>query len=194
PDNSSAASHRTLRLSAVPLVAGLASACAMRVGPQTVPRDRFDYGAAVKRSWQEQLLVNLVRLRYLHTPVFLDVDQIVAQYTVNGTVGLSPGSAGAEGQGLPVAGATGTWTESPGITFTPMSGERFTQSLLRPVTPVNLLALAQIGWPVDAVFGVAVRAVNGLYAASRTTAFRRGGGPHVGGGGALFRHVPSHYG
>src|SRR4029453_2285192 len=177
PDNSSAASHRTLRLSAVPLVAVLAGACAMRVGPQTVPRDRFDYGAAVKRSWQEQLLVNLVRLRYLDTPVFLDVDQIVAQYTVNGTVGLSTGSVGAEGQGIPVASATGAWTESPVITFTPMSGERFTQSLLRPVSPANLLALAQIGWPVDAVFGVAVRAVNGLYAASRTAAFRRAEDP-----------------
>ena len=63
----------------------------MRVGPQTVPRDRFDYGAAVKRSWQEQLLVNLVRLRYLDTPVFLDVDQIVAQYTLNGAVSMSTG-------------------------------------------------------------------------------------------------------
>jgi hypothetical protein len=58
-----------------------------------------------------------------------------------------------------------------------MSGERFTQSLLRPVSPANLLALAQIGWPVDAVFGVAVRAVNGLYATSRTVAFRRAADP-----------------
>ena len=158
-------------------IAALASACAMRVGPQTIPRDRFDYGSAVKRSWQEQLLVNLVRLRYLDTPVFLDVDQIVAQYTLNGTVGVSTGSLGAEGQGAPVAGASGTWTESPVITFTPMSGERFTQSLLRPVSPANLLALAQIGWPVDAVFGVGVRAVNGLLAASRTATFRRAADP-----------------
>jgi hypothetical protein len=166
-----------VRLVVLPLVASLAAACAMRVGPQTVPRDRFDYGTAVKQSWQEQLLVNLVRLRYLDTPVFLDVDQIVAQYTLNGTVGLSTGSLGAEGQGAPVAGASGAWTESPVITFTPMSGERFTQSLLRPVSPANLLALAQIGWPVDAIFGVAVRAVNGLYAASRTVAFHRAADP-----------------
>jgi len=188
-DNSFAAAHPSLRVIAVPLVALLASACAMRVGPETVPRDRFDYGAAVKRSWQEQLLVNLVRLRYLDTPVFLDVDQIVAQYTVNGTVGLSTGSLGAEGQGLPVAGASGAWTQSPVITFTPMSGERFTQSLLRPVSPANLLALAQIGWPVDAVFGVAVRAVNGLYAASRTAAFRRAEDPDFGRAVGLMRKL-----
>lgn len=161
----------------------------MRVGPQTVPRDRFDYGAAVKRSWQEQLLVNLVRLRYLDTPVFLDVEQIVAQYTLNGTVGLSTGSFGAEGQGSPVAGASGSWTESPVITFTPMSGERFTQSLLRPVSPANLLELVQIGWPVDAVFGVAVRAVNGLYATSRTVAFRRAADPDFYRATALLRKL-----
>jgi hypothetical protein len=169
---------RDVRLVLVlPLLAGLTIGCAVRVGPKTVPLDRFDYGAAVKRSWQEQLLINLVRLRYLDTPVFLDVDQIVAQYTLNGTLGVSTGSLGAEGQGFPVAGASGSWTESPVITFTPMSGERFTQSLLRPVSPANLLALAQIGWPVDAVFGVGVRAVNGLYAASRTAAFRRAADP-----------------
>ena len=34
------------------VAAALACACAARVGPRTIPRDRFDYGSAVQRSWR----------------------------------------------------------------------------------------------------------------------------------------------
>jgi hypothetical protein len=38
-----------------------------------VPPDRFDYNEALARSSKEQLLINLVRLRYDDVPVFLAV-------------------------------------------------------------------------------------------------------------------------
>jgi hypothetical protein len=40
--------------------------------------------------------------------------------------------------------------------------EKFTKSLLQPLSPLALYSLVQAGWPVDAVFGTEVRAVNGL--------------------------------
>ena len=58
--------------------------CATRVGPRTIPPARFNYNEMIARSLNEQLLLNLVRLRYRDTPLFVDVGGVVAQYTVTG--------------------------------------------------------------------------------------------------------------
>ena len=71
----------------------------------------------------------------------------------------------------------GALGESPTITYLPLSGEKFTKSLLQPVSPVDLFSLAESGWPIDAVFEVGVRAINGLHAGSRTQMLKRTGDP-----------------
>ena len=47
----------------------LLSACTA-IGPPTVARDRFDYVNAMSESWKRQMLLNLVKIRYLDAPVF----------------------------------------------------------------------------------------------------------------------------
>ena len=86
--------------------------CAFRVGPKTVPLDRFDYSQSLSRSWQQQMLLNLVRVRYLDAPFFLDVSQVVAQYSL--TVGASGSSGTFQNFATSVGGGIdGHWVESP---------------------------------------------------------------------------------
>jgi len=153
------------------------SGCAARVGPKNLAHDRFDYSAAITRSWKEQMLLNMVKLRYMDPPMFLDVQQVVQQYTLEGSGSVfAPGWAG-DTTIAPAASASGRWAESPTITYTPVSGEKFTKSLLQPVSPVDLFSLVQSGWLIDAVFEIGVRSVNGLHASSRTELGRRAGDP-----------------
>jgi hypothetical protein len=44
--------------------------CAARVGPKNLAHDRFDYSAAITRSWKEQMLLNMVKLRCMDPPMF----------------------------------------------------------------------------------------------------------------------------
>ena len=156
-------------LAIVLLVAGLGG-CAMRSGPKTIVPARFDYSAAIQRSWKEEMLLNMVRLRYMDPPMFMDVQQVITQYTFDRSASAFWGG---DTELYPGASVSGRWAESPTITFMPMSGDKFIKSLLQPIPPASLISLIQAGWPIDAVFGIAVRSLNGLNAGSQVQLLKR---------------------
>ncbi len=142
---------------AVALLAGCAG-----IGPKTIPRDRFNYSAAISDSWQNQMLLNLVKLRYAETPVFVDVTSVISQYSVEGQINLgatlnNPLAGGSDTQSV---GGIGRYIDRPTITYAPLSGEKFAKTLMTPIPPPAVFFLIQAGWPVDFVFRSCVRSVN----------------------------------
>jgi hypothetical protein len=116
------------------------------------------------------MLLNIVKLRYSDTPVFLDVGQIVSGYSVETTLSAA-GTANIYTWGVPhpnfpeagiSAGAQGRFQDRPTITYSPLAGERFARSLMTPIRPMSVLSLIQGGYPVDLVLRLVVNAVNGI--------------------------------
>ncbi len=146
------------------LVAGLLvlAGCGS-LGPKTVREDQVDYGFSVSDSWKNQMLANLVKLRYMDMPVFVDVGQIVNGYsletTVNGTLGFGNTLGGGDSQ---VLGATGKYTDRPTITYTPKTGNAFLRSLMEPIAPDALLSLVAVGYNAELLFTWGVESVNGV--------------------------------
>ena len=67
---------KRLALSALLLLAGCSA-----FGPTTIPRDRFDYSGALAESWKNQMLLNLVKMRYFDLPVYLRITSYNVCYT-----------------------------------------------------------------------------------------------------------------
>ena len=134
------------------------------LGPTTVARDRADYSASISESWKRQTLLNIVKLRYLDPPTFVDVGQIVAGYQLQtaATLGGQLSSQSAiQGNSLTLGGAA-TFIDRPTITYTPLTGNRFIKGLMTPLSPESVFFTIQAGWPADAVLFATVASINGL--------------------------------
>jgi hypothetical protein len=157
---------------ALALAIGLAGCGSL--GPRTLDRDQIDYGNSVGDNWKNQMLANLVKIRFVDMPVFVDVGQIVSGYTletqVNGTLGWGTTLAGGDAQAL---GAGGRYTDRPTITYMPKTGENYLRSLLEPVKPESVLALIAAGYSTELLFTWAVEAINGVHNFSGTGASSR---------------------
>jgi hypothetical protein len=144
------------------------------VGPTTIPRDRFDYSAAIGDSWKRQTLLNIVRLRYADPPIFVDVGQVVAGYSLETVVSVagvasSPGAVQGDTASL---GAQGRFTDRPTITYTPLTGNRFIENIATPITPPAIFESIESGFPAHAMLLLGVSSINGL----RNTEFDIEGG------------------
>jgi hypothetical protein len=141
----------------------LATGC-KSIGPETVLRDRFSYSTALAESWKSQMLLNLVKTRYLDLPIYLEVGQIVSGYTVETGIAISgqvsPQSM--RGDTFGGLGARGTFTDRPTITYSPLTGEKFLQGFLTPIHPTKVFSLVQSGYAADFVLGLSLESLNGL--------------------------------
>jgi len=142
-------------------VAGCAS-----IGPGTVPRDRSDYITAVADSWKEQTLLNVVRMRYGDAPSFVDVSSVISAYTFQGQVSaggqINSGAPSSVPSGVATFGGVSSYSDRPTITYTPLVGDRFSRSLLRPIPPSAIFELIQAGFPADVMLLITTRGINGL--------------------------------
>jgi hypothetical protein len=148
-----------LLLLAAPVLSGCRS-----IGPQTIPRDRYDYSSSISESWKRQMLLNIVKLRYLDPPIFVDVGQIVAGYSLetSGNLGGQLSSSGAiQGNSLVMGGAA-RFTDRPTVTYTPLTGDRFVKALMTPLSPEAVFSTIESGWPADAILFATVARLNGL--------------------------------
>ena len=151
-----------LRKSTFLIIILFLSGCAS-VGPPKVTTDRFEYNAAITRSWKEQALLNIVKIRYLDVPMFVDVASIVSGYTLEGELALGGQSRTDESLGsFWKFDASGKYTDRPTITYKPLTGDQFNQSIMTPLPPRLVLFLAQAGWPINLIFPITIDSINGL--------------------------------
>jgi hypothetical protein len=146
---------------ALGVLALLASGCATGLGPKAVRSERPDYNHQIRRSGDAELLLNLVRLRYNDSPLFLDLGTIVAQYGYDASLNAS-GTVGA-GDNTATIGTGLSYSEKPTITYTPLTGDQFATRMLTPIALESFMLFEQTGWSGERLMLIGVQRVNDLF-------------------------------
>ena len=138
------------------------------IGPASMKKQRNRYNQVVAYTGSEQMLINLVKLKYRDNPTFLQVSSISTNLQWGGNAGVNvPVGSNIYSAGNLVPLSAGiNYTENPTVTYTPLTGEAFVRQMLTPIPIETLILLFQAGWPIDTVFRLVVQEVNDLENAS----------------------------
>ncbi|QJW98561.1 hypothetical protein [Frigoriglobus tundricola] len=149
------------------LTSGFASGCTL--GPRALEKSHGKYNESFARVDAEELLLNIVRLRYDDPPAEVEVSAIAAQYELAAQAEARPFFAAPNPAGstfhtfttvLPFAG--GTASSRPTLSLTPIQSGETVARYLRPVTLDGLIVLAETSWPISTILRLWLEGVNGL--------------------------------
>ncbi len=169
--------HGLLSLFSVILLTGCTTP-----GAVLLPNDRAMYNSAVITSDEQQLLLNMVRMRFEDRPYFVSVDSITSSKSFSlssgGSITSSPTSSTTNNRssalGLLSTSVTTAFnsslsygltpsasiSDSPTISYTPLQGALFTHQMMRPVSIDDIYLLLKSGWSASILFRVLIEQLN----------------------------------
>ncbi len=120
----------------------------------------LNFNKSLQHAISEQMLLNLIRLRYEEYPVFLEVGSISTQLSFSGSLGgVAKITKGPESYSIDLGFA---YARKPTFTFIPLQGASFAQRLLSPIPIDHLVLLLNSGWRTDRVLRLCVQSINGI--------------------------------
>ncbi len=128
-ESSSARSCRFLRTVLAGIIVMIATGC-QSIGPDRLVSSHEGYNEAVQLVTSREVLINVVRMRYLDPIQFVSVSAINAGFSVSSGANIG-GTLGTTGTGT--VGANVGFSDSPNITFVPVTGSDAMKSLESPV-------------------------------------------------------------
>jgi hypothetical protein len=131
-------------------------------GPRDLERGHLAYNTAVKSAADTELLLNMVRLRYLDTLDFMATSSISSQLSISVSAGARGGSDTLAGGTGAIGQASVGYSTRPTFTFTPQRGREFALQLLEPVQVDLLTYLVASDWDLRMLLRLFARRLNDL--------------------------------
>lgn len=166
----------------------LVSGCAS-IGPRQINIDRNRYNDVIQETNNQQLLINIVRLRYVEPTSFLKLTNVTSSYTLNPSVntngtGVAYATATSPSGILTASTVTRTlnvapavnYLDTPTISYAPVDDSVFVNELMTPVKleSVHLLNYGGIH-EARLLNRLVFQEINGLDNASAATSAKMGG-------------------
>ena len=98
------------------------SGCQSKFGPGALKNTHAPYNQALVQTLNEQMLLNLVRMKYRDKPFFLKVGSITAALTFGGSLGMETELGVGSGGSLLEPQFGFSYADKPTISYTPLQG------------------------------------------------------------------------
>ena len=137
----------------------LVSGCS--IPTKKIENKHWALNGSIRETTSEQLLLNIVRLRYDETPFFLQLSSISTTFSAQQSIGVS----GQIPDGGPnVLGLSGglSYAETPTVTWSLPDSSEYYGRLLSPMGADQLTALADSGFDPARVFRIGIKKMNRL--------------------------------
>ncbi|MGB5209517.1 MAG: hypothetical protein WBN31_07575 [Gammaproteobacteria bacterium] len=141
----------------------LLSGCTV-IGPTSITTGRQAYNDAIVRTGNEQMLLAIVRNRYLERGSMLSVSSVTANVKIATSAEVQAGFGDEDnytGNLVPFTGGL-VYEENPTISYTPVEGQQYLRQLMTPLSVQTVAGL--VGGLADPgpVYGSLLESVNGL--------------------------------
>ncbi|MCP5509798.1 MAG: hypothetical protein H7A39_05255 [Chlamydiales bacterium] len=123
---------------------------------------RTSYNNIIQQTSNEQMLLNLVRLRYCDTPFVLDVSGVTTQFSQKGKIAPLWTIPGFDEKNPFKLGTDYEWQNQPTIQYSPIQGSSYAKQLMQPLNLRMLQRIIYSGWNIGRVFRVAVQNIDSI--------------------------------
>lgn len=147
------------RMVLVVLALAALAGCALQA--QIIQSRHWDLNKTIRDTTNEQLLLNIVRLRYDEVPYFLQMASITTSFSAGASAGVS-GSLPERGPNVLGLSAGGSYSETPTVTWALPDSREFLGRLHAPMGADQLSVLAESGLDLSLVYRVGVKKLNRL--------------------------------
>ncbi len=145
------------------IVAFILSGCQSTFGPKALEKTHPAYNKSITETLSEQMLLNIVRLKYREKASFLEISSITVSPRIQTSAAFDTEIDIGPGGNIIRPGVGVEYSQSPTISYTPLRGEDFLKSVLSSISLEAILVMTQSGWSIERVFGITMERMNDLY-------------------------------
>jgi hypothetical protein len=138
------------------------------LGPKAVRYTRLRYNEVVRDTNDEQLLINIVRLRYADSPVFIDLPNITSQFEVAGGGNYLGGYGNQTNAPASLGFGNMSLRDTPTLSYHPREGREIAKALLTPLS-ADLFIVVNGGANLEQLLLFSVNDINDVSNAYRAT-------------------------
>lgn len=127
------------------------------IGPRVLNTDRFYYNKSMHYSNNQELLLNIVRLRYDEAPFILKIGNISGSTTLSKSANASGSVFKNYLLNFFSMGTNMSYIDNPIISYTPLNDEHFTKAYLTPLSIADIGLLLDSAWSISRLMRVCVQ-------------------------------------